>query len=220
MDKMQFSKVVCHNYGYDEALGEEYLTKFVDFTVELKHAKDNENFELIIKDQLFKIGELNSVDKLSEFYYWTLYLQRHVKMNSRELIKRINQYALLRTDSDHKNLVLITFLFGSLAANDFRSFFKEVFQKLIKDLKGDTNHFARKHNISTWGGGFDGITNSDWYKIIMQKELSINNPLLSKLITAYHDSDQSQDKSTKEHYLKQGLKDFSISDFTQSNKFR
>lgn len=32
---MQFSKVICHNYGYDEKLGEEYLDKFVDFTVGL-----------------------------------------------------------------------------------------------------------------------------------------------------------------------------------------
>ena len=29
MDKAQFSKAVCHNYGYDETLGEEYLDKFL-----------------------------------------------------------------------------------------------------------------------------------------------------------------------------------------------
>lgn len=36
MDKTQFSKVVCHNYGYDEKLGEEYLDKFIDFSIHLK----------------------------------------------------------------------------------------------------------------------------------------------------------------------------------------
>lgn len=45
MDKVQFSKVVCHNYGYDETLGEAYLDKFVDFTIHLKQAKDSERAE-------------------------------------------------------------------------------------------------------------------------------------------------------------------------------
>ena len=219
MDKTQFSKVICHNYGYDESLGEEYLTKFVDFTIELKHAKDSENFELIIKDQLFKIGELNTLEELSEIYYWALYLQLHVKMNSRELIKRINQYALLRTESNEKNLILITFIFGSITANNFKPFIKEIFQELIKDLRGDVYHFGRKHGISTWGGNYDEITSSEWYKIIMQRELQISNSLLNIVITAYHDSDKSQDKTTKEHYLRQGLENFSISDFTHSNNF-
>ena len=199
MDKTQFSKVICHNYGYDESLGEEYLTKFVDFTIELKHAKDSKNFELIIKDQLFKIGELNTLEELSEIYYWALYLQLHVKMNSRELIKRINQYALLRTESSEKNLILITFIFGSITANNFKPFIKEIFQELIKDLRGDVYHFGRKHDISTWGGNYDEITSSEWYKIIMQRELQISNSLLNIVITAYHDSDKSQDKTTKEH---------------------
>ena len=35
MDKTQLSKVVCHNYGYDEIVGEEYLDKFIDFWVSL-----------------------------------------------------------------------------------------------------------------------------------------------------------------------------------------
>lgn len=100
MDKTQFSKVICHHYGYDETLGKEYLTKFVDFTIELKQANDSENFELMIKDQLFRVGELRSLDELTELYYWKLYLQLEVKLNSRELIKKINQYALLKTDSD------------------------------------------------------------------------------------------------------------------------
>lgn len=219
MDKVQFSKVVCHNYGYDETLGEAYLDKFVDFTIHLKQAKDSENFELIIRDQLFKIGELKSTDEFSELYYWALYLQFHVKMNSRELIKKINQYALLRADTDHKNLVLITFLFGSISANNFKSFVEEVSQKLIKDSRGDVYQFARKHGISTWNGNYDEITNSEWYRIIMQKEFLISNPLLNTMIAAFHDSACSQDKSTKEQYLRGGLVKFAISEYTNSCNF-
>lgn len=219
MDKVQFSKVVCHNYGYDETLGEAYLDKFVDFTIHLKQAKDSENFELIIRDQLFKIGELKSTDEFSELYYWALYLQFHVKMNSRELIKKINQYALLRADTDHKNLVLITFLFGSISANNFKSFVEEVSQKLIKDSRGDVYQFARKHGISTWNGNYDEITNSEWYRIIMQKEFLISNPLLNTMIAAFHDSACSQDNSTKEQYLRGGLVKFAISEYTNSCNF-
>jgi Cdc6-like AAA superfamily ATPase len=42
MDKKQFFKVVCHNYGYDEKLGEEYLDKFVDFSINLPKVKNYE----------------------------------------------------------------------------------------------------------------------------------------------------------------------------------
>ena len=219
MDKTQFSKVICHNYGYDESLGKEYLTKFIDFTIELKHAKDSENFELIIREQLFKIGELKSVDELTELYYCLLYLQLHFKLNSRELIKRINLYALLRTESDSKNLILIIFLIGSIKASNLKTFIKKISDILINDLRGDIYVFARKHGISTWHGGYDEITNSEWYKLILTRELNVVNPLLNIVISAYHNADESGDISTKEHYLREGLESFSIIKFTHSSEF-
>lgn len=219
MDKTQFSKVICHNYGYDESLGEEYLTKFIDFTIELKHAKDSENFELIIKEQLFKIGELKSVDELTELYYCLLYLQLHFKLNSRELIKRINLYALLRTESDSKNLILIIFLMGSIKASNLKNFIKKLSDMLINDLRGDIYVFARKHGLSTWGGGYDEITSSEWYKLILSRELNVVNPLLNIVISAYHNADEIQDIHTKEYYLREGLENFSIINFTHSSEF-
>ncbi|WP_228719747.1 hypothetical protein [Acinetobacter lwoffii] len=130
-----------------------------------------------------------------------------------------NQYALLRADTDHKNLVLITFLFGSISANNFKSFVEEVSQNLIKSSRGDVYQFARKHGISTWNGNYDEITNSEWYRIIMQKEFLISNPLLNTMIAAFHDSARSQDKSTKEQYLRGGLVKFAISEYTNSCNF-
>ncbi|MEN8990379.1 P-loop NTPase fold protein [Avibacterium paragallinarum] len=219
MDKTQFSKVICHNYGYDEKLGEEYLDKFVDFTIELKHAKDSENFELIIKEQLFKIGELKSVDELTELYYCLMYLQLHFKLNSRELIKRINRYALLRTESDSKNLILIIFLIGSIKESNFKTFLEKITDKLINDVRGDVYVFARKHGLSTWSGRYDEITNSEWYKLILIREFNVVNPLLNTVISAYHNADQSRDIHTKEHYLREGLENFSINNFTHSSEF-
>ena len=62
MDKTQFSKVICHNYGYDEKLGEEYLDKFVDFMIPLPRISVplfNNKFDHveILKELLFKVGE-------------------------------------------------------------------------------------------------------------------------------------------------------------------
>jgi predicted KAP-like P-loop ATPase len=37
MDKKQFSKVICHSYGYDEMLSGQYLDKFIDFEVPLRN---------------------------------------------------------------------------------------------------------------------------------------------------------------------------------------
>ena len=57
MDKTQFSKVVCHNYGYDEKLGEEYLGKFVDFFVGLNFSENyEESMPDIIRDKLKILG--------------------------------------------------------------------------------------------------------------------------------------------------------------------
>ncbi len=66
MDKTQFSKVVCHNYGYDEKLGEEYLDKFVDFWVSLpKILKPSIDVSIEylskLKELLLTVGE-DSVD--------------------------------------------------------------------------------------------------------------------------------------------------------------
>lgn len=35
MNKTQFSKVICYNYGDDQSLGDEYLDKFIDFSLKI-----------------------------------------------------------------------------------------------------------------------------------------------------------------------------------------
>lgn len=218
MNKSQFSKIVCHNYGYDETLGEEYLTKFVDFTIELKQAKDSQNFELIIKNQLFKIGEMKSVDDLKELYYWVLHLQLYVKLNSRELVKKINQYALLRTNSAEKNLMLITFLFFSSASLDLKQIIINISSNLVENMRGNISSFLQEYPLSVWGNPRE-FTVDQWYTIVMERKLNIEKPFLSKVITAYREADKTYDIYTKEQYLKNGLENFSILDFTHSSRF-
>lgn len=49
MDKTQLTKVICHNYGYDNEVSEEYLDKFIDFTIGIQ---SNNILEKIIMKRL------------------------------------------------------------------------------------------------------------------------------------------------------------------------
>lgn len=107
MDKTQFSKVVCHNYGYDEKIGEEYLDKFIDFTVPLPQIScpsfDEQILHVsILQNLLFKIGE-ESEDICLIFYL----AQFGSYLSPRQLQKKIHQYALLKTHSIKKNMFLV-----------------------------------------------------------------------------------------------------------------
>lgn len=107
IDKTQFSKVICHNYGYDEKLGEEYLDKFVDFMIPLPKISVplfNNKFDHveILKELLFKVGE-ESDDICLVFYL----AQFNNYFSARQLQKVINQYALLRKPLIETNIFLV-----------------------------------------------------------------------------------------------------------------
>jgi len=117
IDKMQFSKVICHNYGYDDRLGEEYLDKFVDFTVGLNTLKSSlqDNLKLNISDIFSKVGiDLSSLRlegclELMEFYV------KEQSISKRKIIKIANQFSLLYSEKfdNLKSQLLIIFLVNS-----------------------------------------------------------------------------------------------------------
>ncbi|WP_173912706.1 P-loop NTPase fold protein [Acinetobacter sp. Marseille-Q1618] len=106
MDKTQFSKVVCHNYGYDEKLGEEYLDKFVDFLIPLplisKLNKNEIAYFSVLKKLLYAVGEES--DDINLILYFAL---TEKNISPRFLKKKINEYALLRTNDTKKNMFLM-----------------------------------------------------------------------------------------------------------------
>ncbi|WP_257232092.1 hypothetical protein [Acinetobacter sp. YH01020] len=110
-------------------------------------------------------------------------------------------------------------MIGSIKESNFKTFLEKITDKLINDVRGDVYVFARKHGLSTWSGRYDEITNSEWYKLILIREFNVVNPLLNTVISAYHNADQSRDIHTKEHYLREGLENFSINNFTNSSEF-
>ncbi|WP_180117827.1 P-loop NTPase fold protein [Acinetobacter sp. YH12096] len=119
MDKTQFTKVICHNYGYDETLGEEYLSKFIDFKVSLpliNKLNPKEIVELPILKKLFEsVGEFS--DDVIFFFYKSL----RGYITPREMKKRINTYALLKTGDSKKDMFLVLAL-QTNAGNLLRKF--------------------------------------------------------------------------------------------------
>ncbi|MEF9956506.1 MAG: P-loop NTPase fold protein [Acinetobacter sp.] len=104
MDKAQFSKVICHNYGYDETLSGQYLGKFIDFEVPLKNAvhisvNTPSNFKLIHK-------LLGDIGEKSDDIAFVFLLNPGVNMTARELKRKINLYALLKKNQIEKDIFI------------------------------------------------------------------------------------------------------------------
>jgi hypothetical protein len=105
MDKAQFSKVICHNYGYDEKLGEEYLDKFVDFSVPLPKINKSTPKEMISIPVLKKL--FANVGEFSDDIVFIFYKSLNAYLSPREIKRKINNYSLLKTGIVKKDIFLI-----------------------------------------------------------------------------------------------------------------
>jgi len=217
MNKTQLLQSVKSFYGYDSGVKDDYLEKFVDFTVHMSTSIDIYDFEEVIKYQLFRVGELDSLDDRNELFYWALGLQLDKKFNSRELIKKINKYALLRTLDQKKNLILLSLIMGQEPYANYYIYINSVVKKINSYLCTDKRRFIRKHNLSTWGkNGADDISESEWFRLILNYDLNIANTFIDKLLGAYDSAGKSNDP---EYQLSIVLRDVSIYEFDHSNNF-
>ena len=126
----------------------DYLEKFVDFTIKFAEINDSKMYEYIIKEQLFRIDELESVEIVNQFYFLVLGLQLLKKLNSRELIKKINQYALLRTNNNMMNMLLMVLLFDQTLSTNLLNF-NSIVDILFTYFRGDDRYVAKEHFIRT-----------------------------------------------------------------------
>ena len=217
MNKPQLLQSVKSFYGYDSEMNGDYLEKFVDFTVHMSSESDIYDFEEVIKYQLFRIGELDSLNDRSELFYWVLGLQLDRKFNSRELIKKLNKYALLRTSHQKKNLILLSLIMGRESYANYHIFINSVVKKINEYLCTDKRLFMQRHNLSTWGSnGISDMEESEWFKLILEKDLEITDIFIDKLLAAYENAKKSSDP---EYQLITVLKDVSISELDHSSNF-
>ena len=172
MDKKQFSKVVCHNYGYDEKLGEEYLDKFVDFMIPLPQISVpslNKKFDHVktLKKLLSKVGE-ESDDICLVFYL----AQFNDYFSARQLQKMIHLYALLRKPSTETNIFLVL----ALLLNP-----EKLTEKIIKTVRV-LDGIIKNQDMS---GYVTDITRLDLeqFQLFVKNNLKLNAEVYFELIT-------------------------------------
>ena len=133
MNKPQLLQSVKSFYGYGSEMTEDYFEKFIDLTIKFPNTENLINYESILKEELYRIGEIQNKEEFNEFYFWVLALQLFKKYNSRELKRKINQYAILKTNNYKKNLILIAFVFDVEFSKDLK-FYRAVLTKLAENF--------------------------------------------------------------------------------------
>ena len=91
MNKTQLIQSVHTLYGYTIETNGDYFEKFIDFTIKFPQLDAINNYEMLLKEQLFRIGEIENKEHFSTFYFWVLALQLYKNYNSRELIRKVNR---------------------------------------------------------------------------------------------------------------------------------
>lgn len=219
MNKTQLLQSIKTFYGYDSEIQGDYLEKFVDFTIQFPSNIAEYHYENIIKEQLFRVGELTSLDEVNELYFFTLALQLEKKLNARAFIRKINQFALLRTDNPNKNLILLSYIMGGEPFANHQIYIEKVINKLISYLCKNKREFLSKHHLSAGMHGMENISDAEWYRIILEYDYQVKGTIIDKLMQAYDQARRSSDSSSREYTLRNFLKDLAIYNIDHSNRF-
>ncbi|KAB0654152.1 P-loop ATPase [Acinetobacter bohemicus] len=135
MNKPQLIQSVHSLYGYSVETNGDYFEKFIDFTIKFPQLGKTNNYEMLLKEELYRIGEIKDKEGLNELYFWILALQLYKNYNSREFVRKINQYALLKTNNFNKDMILIAIIFDS----DFKGtvqYFRGILRGLLEYMTG------------------------------------------------------------------------------------
>ena len=151
MDKYQFSKVICHNYGYDDSQGEEYLEKFIDFRVQLPKVKNyeiNESYQYV-KNIFCRLG-LNNPSLYKGAIGLTTLLYMQLKITKRKLHKLLHEFSLLAGFNDsYLNEFLIYILFNRSLIITYSDDLEGFFEKTKMDLENivESNLWHYKYEV-------------------------------------------------------------------------
>ncbi|OTG92537.1 KAP family P-loop NTPase fold protein [Acinetobacter sp. ANC 3832] len=224
MDKIQLSNIICHSYGYRGFQGEEYLDKFIDFTVHLSNMGVEKEFENIVREQLFKIGELSDIEEINAFYFLALSIQLLNKCNAREFTKKINQYALLRTRNLQNNFFLYLCIFilkKETTIDDIISFLELISSKLMRYLYLDKYEIIKKFNLSDFNMGRDlkKETDSFFINFALREDYDISYFVHEFLFLYRNIKTQSNNLRFQEQELLEFFKKYSVCNIDNSKEF-
>ena len=222
MDKTQFSKVICHNYGYDEKLGEEYLDKFVDFTIRLKSTLNEPDFYAEVIKHLFVnvLGYKYELLESNNFYHECRAYNQATAYSKREIINLIHRFSLLITGDDKKDSLVLAALFFKNSQDLFKDIFLAIHNYTDFKIRKNNSTFEevwyetdkeQRSNImlNVWSNSF-GITSSivNFINLVKQnigdRDSFISTPIFTQKI------DQK---------ILSLLQSYSINSLYQSNQF-
>ncbi len=176
MDKAQFSKAVCHNYGYDETFGEEYLDKFFDSQINLPQIYEEDRFVMVSKT-LQNLGIDVSNDVFEGVDNLITLLGRYHGYTSRQLKKIINNFSLYALDTHIRNIILIMYLFNKERMNQATSSvdaYKVIFDFLKSVIDAD-EYYHSKYNEYRKNIAQSGFKKTDYQLIahLLENDLKI-----------------------------------------------
>ncbi|WP_367947468.1 hypothetical protein [Acinetobacter sp. BY484] len=100
---------------------------------------------------------------------------------------------------------------------NYHIFISSVVKKINAYLCTDKRLFMQRHNLSTWGSnGINDIGESEWFRLILEKDLDITDTFIDKLLAAYESANKSSDP---EYQLSNTLKNVSITELDHSSNF-
>ena len=207
MNKPQLLQSVKSYYGYDSDLNGDYFEKFIDYTIEFPKIGQTQLYEGIIENQLYRIGEFTSENVKNELFFWILSFQLKKKYNSREIIKKINQYAMLRTSELKSNLILCALIFD-------------------ENFEISSHHLLNIINIlfNYFGGEDTNMTKAYFVEKNILEKLNVND---SEIISLYENFSRIESNFTtqgqqfqKQRALKNLLTPYCIGELDKINNFK
>jgi len=208
MNKKQLSQSIKKYYGYDSELNGDYFEKFIDFTIEFPHIDQHKLYEEIIKEQLYRIGEIPSRNNCTELFFWILNFQLNKEYNSRELIRKINQYAILRTNNLKLNFILIALIFD------------ESFEISISHLNKIINDFFNYFN----GSDNEQMTKAYFVEQKICQQTHTQNSVICEIYNSVHKIEEYfttiGQQSQKAHALKNLLSQYCIGKLKNYKDFK
>lgn len=223
MNKVQFSKVVCHNYGYDEALGEEYLEKFFDFSIKLKSTLNEPDFHKNAVSSLFSkiLGYDQETIHNNNFYHECCAYVHATNFSKRTIKTLIHKFSLLKTNnSEMDSLILATLFFY-----DQLDLYQSIFNAISNYTRTLTFTLEKLKNRDFSQGWYpnNNLNLSRTIESIWTQDLNISSSIL-----IFINKIQSEIKNENsfinvlydnETRIFKILKDYSINNLYQSNQF-
>lgn len=140
MDKHQFSTIVSHNYGYNHNGSEEYLTKFIDFTIKLNLPQQSTRLDFI-RQKLRDVGIPNNSQQFGRINDLLTFMAQYTNTSTRKLIKIVNELSLLALDTPTRNHILAIYLFLKnelIEKKTTSDIFEYIVQWFVEIVKSDT----------------------------------------------------------------------------------